>query len=129
MGAYTTFTQNDAGGTSRAIYVFGQTDASRVQVVREHSATAVTHGVWTLAVTGATVIPADTNRVGIWITNTGGARVFLRFDTTAPTSAVHHWYLDPWDRYEVPYWGTELAVSMLAASATGSLTYALATAA
>jgi len=127
VGSYGTFTQNDASATSRAIAVYNETDGDRVQIVREHSATAVTHGTWTLATTAATVISADAQRVGVWITNTGGARVYMRFDTTAPTSTVHHWYLEPGERYEMPYWGTELAVAMLAQSASGALTYALAT--
>lgn len=128
MGAYGTFTQNDAGAVSRTIVVYTSTAGDRVQVVRENSATAVTHGTWTLATTAATVISADVQRVGLWIVNTANDRVYMRFDTTAPTSAVHHWYLDPGERYEMPYWGTELAVSMLGGSASGALTYALATA-
>lgn len=128
MGSYGDFAQNDATATSRNVGTYIETDGSRIQVVREHSATAITHGTWTLATTGATVISADVQRVGLWIVNTGGARVYMRFDTTAPTATVHHWYLDQGDRYEMPYWGTELAISMLAASAVGALTYALATA-
>jgi len=127
VGSYGDFAQNDATATSRNVATYNETDGSRVQVVREHSATAITHGTWTLSVTGSTVISADVQRVGMWIVNTGNARVFLRFDTTDPTSAIHHWYLDPGERYEMPYWGTELPVRMVAQAASGALTYALAT--
>lgn len=128
MGSYGDFSQNDAGAVSRNVATYNETDGSRVQVVRMHSATGVTHGTWTLATTAATVISADVQRLGVWIVNTGGALVWFRFDTTAPTSTVHHWYLAAGDRYEVPAWAAELAISMLAQSANGALTYALATA-
>jgi hypothetical protein len=56
-------------------------------------------------------------------------RVWLNFGSTAPTTAVHDWYLDPGDRWEVPIAWAELAVSMLGRTAGSVLYYTLGTAA
>ncbi|NUP24018.1 MAG: hypothetical protein HOZ81_49785 [Streptomyces sp.] len=100
------------------------------QVVREARATAVTTNTWTVSTTASTSqIAADTARVSVVMVNTSSVRVFLRFDSTAPTSTSHHWYLDGGDRYEVPPEMSALAVSMVGASATtGSIVSTLATA-
>lgn len=100
------------------------------QVIREARATAVaTLNNWTVSTTASTSqIAADINRVALLIVSNSGARVYLRFDSTAPTSAAFHWYLDPGDRFEVPIVMTTLAVSMLGQSATGNVLSTLATA-
>lgn len=99
------------------------------QIVREARATAITTNTWTVSTTASTSqIAADTSRVAVVMVSLASARVYLRFDSTAPTAAAHHWYLDPGDRYEVPPEMTTLAVSMLGASAGGSILSTLATA-
>jgi hypothetical protein len=60
--------------------------------------------------------------------NIGTATVYLRFDSTAPTALIHHWRLDPNDRYEVPFKDVALAVSMLGSTANGSVVSKLGTA-
>jgi hypothetical protein len=129
MGTYATDVAITAGsGTS--ISTWTNTAGDHVQVVRENSATATTTNTWTIATTASTSqVAADTSRVGVWMVNLGAGRVYLRFDSTAPTATAHHWYLDVGDRYELPYWATELAVSMLGASVGGTLVSCLATAA
>lgn len=100
------------------------------QVVRVAWATAAAAiNNWTIATTASTSqIAADINRVGLTIVNNGAARVYLRFDSTAPTSAIFHWYLDPGDRWEVPDSLARLAVSMLGTTASGNVLSLLATA-
>ena len=128
MGSYGDFSQNDASATSRNVATYNETDGSRVQVVREHSATAGTGSTWPLSTTAAVVIAADVQRVGYWIVNTASARVYLCFGSDTPTATYHHAYLDPGDMLVSDYWATELAVRMVAASASGALSYGLATA-
>lgn len=100
------------------------------QVVREARATAVTTNTWTVSITASTSqIAADTSRVTVVMVSLASARVFLRFDSNAPTSSSHHWYLDPGDRYEVPPELAALAVSMLGQSVGGTVVSTLATAA
>jgi hypothetical protein len=104
--------------------------ANQVQYVRELPAdVAAAPGTWTLAVTASTIIASDAMRLGVMISNTGTARVFLRFDGTAATSAVggYHTYLEPGDRWELPEWLCRLPVSVIAASVGGTLTYLLGT--
>jgi hypothetical protein len=93
------------------------------------SATAITHGSWTLSATAAlSVIAADVQRISILMVNNGTATVYIRFDGTAPTASVNHWYLAPGDRWELPELFSPLAISLVSgASPTGALTYALAT--
>lgn len=127
MGANSTIAVTPGSGATLVTY---DVTAGKYQYVREFDATALTHGAWTLSTTAATSqIAADIQRAIILMVNTGGSRVYMRFDSTAPTSAVHHWYLDPGDRYEVPHQLVNLAVSFVADAAVGSLTYALGTAA
>jgi hypothetical protein len=122
VGSYGDFAQNDATATSRNVATFIEADGSRVQVVREHSATATTLDNWTITTAGVSSrIAADPNRVGVMMVNNGSARVYLRYDSTIPTSTVFGDYLDPGDRKEIPYWATELAISVAGATAGGNL--------
>ncbi|MFI7468151.1 hypothetical protein [Nonomuraea sp. NPDC049646] len=99
------------------------------QIVREARATAVTTNSWTVSTTASSSqIAADASRVAVVMVSLANARVWLRFDSTAPTSTSHHWYLDPGDRYEVPPEMATLAVSMLGQAAGGTILSTLATA-
>jgi hypothetical protein len=118
-------------GAGTNIDTYAVSGGDHQQVVREAKATAVTHDAWTIATTAVTSrIAADASRVRV-IMHTVGAtgRVWLRFDATAPTSTVYHWYLDPDDRYEVPVQFATLAISVLGQTAAGTLITTLATAA
>ncbi|WP_188188039.1 hypothetical protein [Nonomuraea sp. SYSU D8015] len=99
------------------------------QIVREARATAITTNTWTVSTTAsASQIAADAGRLTVVMVSLASARVYLRFDATAPTAAAHHWYLDPGDRYEVPPELATLAISMLGQSAGGTILTTLATA-
>lgn len=129
MGSYSTDVAITAG-SGTTVSTFTATAGDHVQVMRNHKATAVTTNTWTIAVTASTSqIAADINRVGLVMVNLGAGKVYLRFDSTAPTATAHHWYLDVGDRYEVPEALTELAISVLGASVGGTLVSLLATAA
>lgn len=109
---------------------FAETAGDRIQVVRDHKATAESDNSWTVSTTASTSqIAADSNRVGMLMVSAASARVYLRFDATAPTATAYHWYLDPGDRWEVPPHLVELAVSMLGANSGGVFLTHLATAA
>lgn len=115
-------------GTGFDLRTYNPTTGGNVQYTRELSSTAVTHGAWTLSATATTsAIAADVQRVAILMVNNGTARVYIRFDSTAPTATVNHWYLDPGDRYEVLELVCQNAISFVADNAGGSLTYALGT--
>ena len=130
MGSYGDFSQNDAGATSRNIATFNETDGSRVQIVREHSATASTLDNWTITTAGVSSrIAADVNRVGVMMYNNGVDRVFIRYDSTIPTSSAFGAVIEPGAYLEVPYWATELAISVAGAAAGGNLLTTLFTAA
>lgn len=137
QGAGTTIAADDVGGVlfQRVKNVFGAdgvaTDVSSanplpvsvVGSVRElRAATASAPSAWTITTAGAaSVIAADPLRVKVMLVHNGSARVFIRFDGTIPTSASHHWWLDPGDRYEVPTELTGLAVSMSGQSTGGTI--------
>lgn len=104
------------------------------QIVRQATSDTVSAGApatWTVSTTAsASQIAADENRVAMLIYNTSNAKVFLRFDGTAPLIAGTnaHWYLDSGDRYEVPFGICQLAVSIIAATAgTGTVNFTLGT--
>lgn len=104
--------------------------ANHVQYVRELPAdTTAAPGTWVLAVTATTIIAADAMRMGVMISNTGTARVFLRFDGSAATITLggYHTYLDPGDRWELPEWACRLPVSAIAQTVGGTLTFFLGT--
>ncbi|QES45251.1 hypothetical protein DEJ49_33470 [Streptomyces venezuelae] len=118
-------------GSGTNIDTYAVSGGDHQQVVREARATAAASiNTWTPSTTASTSqIAADASRVMLLITNASNVRVYLRFDSTAPTSATHHWYLDAGDRWEVPMQLTTLAVSMLGASTgTGTVNSLLATA-
>ncbi|MCW2767927.1 MAG: hypothetical protein JWO11_3886 [Nocardioides sp.] len=117
-------------GAGTAIDTFAVTGGDHQQVVREARATAVgTINNWTVATTASTSqIAADAGRVMLLMVSNASGRVYVRFDSTAPTSSVFHWYLDPGDRWEVPAEMCTLAVSMLGAVAGGTVLSTLATA-
>ncbi len=128
MGSDTTLAVTPGSGTTLKVYA--QTSGGSIQYVRELDATGVTHGSWTLSATATTsAIAADVTRVGVTMVNNGTLVVYLRFDATAPTTSVNHWYLSPGDRYEVPDALTTAAISLISTGTGGALTYVLATAA
>jgi hypothetical protein len=127
MGSDTTLAVTPGSGTTLKVYA--QTSGGSVQYIRELDATAMTHGAWTLSATASTsYIAADVQRIGVIMVNNGSLPVYIRFDSTAPTTTVNHWYLDSGDRYEVPYYMASLAMSFVSTGTGGSLTYSLATA-
>jgi hypothetical protein len=117
-------------GSGTNVDTFALAGGDHQQVVREARATAVgSLNSWTVSTTASTSqIAADVNRVRVLIVSNASARVWLRFDSTAPTSSAYHWYLDPDDRFEVPSEMATLAVSMLGQSAGGTILSTLATA-
>lgn len=128
MGSDTTLAVTPGSGATLKVYA--QTSGGSIQYVRTLDGTAVTHGSWTLSATATTsAIAADVTRVGITMVNNGTLPVYLRFDSTAPTTTVNHWYLDAGDRYEVPEAYHTAAISLISTGAGGALTYSLSTAA
>jgi hypothetical protein len=128
MGSDTTLAVTPGSGTTLKVYA--QTSGGSIQYVRTLDGTAVTNGSWTLSATATTsAIAADVTRVGITMVNNGTLPVYMRFDATAPTTVVNHWFLQAGDRYEVPEAFHTFAISLISTGAGGSLTYALATAA
>jgi hypothetical protein len=117
-------------GTGANVDTFAVSGGDHQQVVREARATAVgTLNSWTVSTTASTSqIAADAGRVMVLMVSNASGRVYLRLDSTAPTSTAYHWYLDPGDRWEVPVQLSTLAVSMLGASAGGTVLSTLATA-
>lgn len=119
-------------GTGTNIDTYQLASGDHQQVVREARASAETDDFWTASTTAATPrIAADASRIGVLIVNNSSGRVWFRFDSTAPTSALngHHWYLEPGERWEVPEQWSTLAVSMLAQIASGYVASHLVTAA
>jgi hypothetical protein len=116
-------------GSGTNIDTFAITGGDHQQVVREARATASTTNSWTVATTAVTnQVAADAGRVGVVMVSNAIGRVFLRFDGTAPTATLFHFYLDPDDRWEVPFHLTTQAISMLGQVAGGTVLTHLATA-
>lgn len=116
-------------GSGATIDTFQITGGDHQQIVREARATAVTTNSWTVSTTASTSqIAADASRVAVVMVSLASGRVYLRFDSAAPTAAIHHLYLDPGDRYEVLPELATVAISMLGASAGGTIHTVLATA-
>lgn len=118
-------------GSGTSIDTFAVAGGDHQQVVRESRATAESESFWAASLTASTSqVAADAGRVGVLITNNTTGRVFFRFDSTAPTSATngHHFYLESGERWEVPYWLSTLAISVIAAIASGHVVFHLATA-
>lgn len=117
-------------GTGTNVDTVQLTGGDHQQIVREARATAVTLNTWTVSTTASTSqIAADVGRVAVLMVSAAAARVYLRFDSTAPTSSSYHWYLDPGDRWEVPAELSTLAVSMLGSTVSGTVLSMLGTAA
>jgi len=109
-------------GAGTNIDTFAITGGDHQQVIRKAKATAETDDFWTISTTAATSrIAADASRVGVTMVNGGSGRVYLRFDATAPTTTVYHWFLEVGDRYEVPEYAVTLAISVLGQFAGGTL--------
>jgi hypothetical protein len=109
-------------GVGLDVETFLTTAGDHQQRVRKSQASAVTTNSWTVATAASTSqIAADVNRVAVLMVNRSTGKVWLRFDSTAPTSTVYHWVLEPGDRYEVPFELTTLAVSMLGELANGTV--------
>jgi hypothetical protein len=100
--------------------------------IREVRASAESDNFWTASTTATTsVIAADVTRVGLLIVNRTTGRIYLRFDTTAPTAATNgsHWFLETDERWEVPEHLTAVVVSVIATIASGHVVFHMATAA
>ena len=110
-------------GTGTNIRCFQRAGGDYDQYVREARVTAVgTLNTWTASTTAATSqVAADVSRVALLIVSQATGTVYLRFDSTAPTSSAFHWYLSPGDRYEVPVQWSQLAVSMVASTSGGTV--------
>lgn len=117
MGTTTNVPITAGAGTN--IETFQLASGAHQQYVREVRASAAAAiNTWTPTATGqASQIAADENRVGLLIANGSSVRVYLRFDSTIPTTTTYHWYLDAGDRWEVPPALCQLAVSMLGQAA------------
>jgi len=117
-------------GTGTDIVTFLNAASDHEQYVRQRTVTATTLDEWTVATTGvASRIAADVTRVGMLMVNGSTGRVYLRFDNTIPTSTAFGWFLEPGDRWEVPYAFVQRAVSVLGTIASGELYTTLGTAA
>lgn len=122
MGSNSSIAQTVGTGTTVPVKTFLDGDADHQQIVREARATAVTTNTWTVSTTASTdQIPADVNRVSLTIVSNASSRVYLRFDSTAPTSSSYHWYLEPGERLAVSPEDVQLPVSMLGAAAGGTV--------
>lgn len=128
MGSDSTIAVTPGSGATLRLYA--PTAGGSVQYVKELDASATGAGPssWTLATTAATsVIAADVQRTDIMMVNWGSSRVCMNFSSTAPTTTLADWYLDPGDRFVVPNGLAQLAVSFIAVAAGGVLSYTLGT--
>lgn len=118
-------------GSGANIEVFTSAASTQVQVVRLDAVSALTRSSWALSLTASTSqIAADVTRVSLLFNaELLTSRLWLNFGSTAPTSTVHDWYLDPGDRWEVPSAWVEQAVSMLGQAAGSTILYTMGTAA
>lgn len=75
---------------------------------------------WTVTTAGlASAIVADATRVGLVITSGASGIVYIRFDSTIPTSTTYDYLLNPGDRWEVPHEFVQLAQSWAGVVAGG----------
>ena len=82
----------------------------------------VSTDVWTVSTTAsAPQLAANVNRARILMVNISPNRVYLRFDSTAPTLTAYAWYVEAGERYEVPPEYVQAAVSMLGVTPSGTL--------
>jgi hypothetical protein len=109
-------------GAGTNIDTFAISGGDHQQVFRLAKGTAKTEQSWTISTTASTSqIAADASRLGVMMVNGGSGRVYLRFDASAPTGTVFHWFLEAGDRYDVPEYAVTLAVSVLGQFAGGTL--------
>jgi hypothetical protein len=110
-------------GTGTDIKTYIDAASDHVQYMRPHTGTAVTLDSWTTSTTAATSrAAADETRVCLTFTNASTADIYLRPDSTAPTSSIYYMKLPAGAAYEVPRELVELAWSVVASlSAAGSL--------
>jgi hypothetical protein len=119
-------------GAGTPIDTFQVAGGDQQQIVREARATAESESFWPASTTASTSqVAADASRLGVIVVNNTTGKVYLRFDATAPTSASngHHFFLEAGDRWEVPFYLSTLAISVIAAIASGHVVFHLATAA
>lgn len=127
MGSNSSVAVTPSGST--LMKCFQEAGGTYVQYAREVRATAVTLNSWTITTAGqASQVAADVNRTGMLMVNGGTGIVYIRFDSTIPTTTAYHWYLDPADRWEVPDQFVQLAVSLDGATAGGVFLTTLGTA-
>lgn len=116
-------------GVGTSIQVFNNAAGFQEQYVRQTRATGSTLNEWTITVAGsANVVAADVTRVGMLMVNGGTGRVWVRFDGTIPTTTAHGYVLYAGDRYDVPDWAVQLAVSFMGEFAGGEVYTTLGTA-
>lgn len=110
-------------GTGTDIKTFFDAASDHIQYVRSHTATAVTLDNWTTSTTAVTSrVAADETRVSLTFTNQSTTDIYLRPDSTAPTTTVYYVKIAAGALYEVPREWVEVAWSVLAgASGVGSL--------
>ena len=115
-------------GASANLKTFLNAGSAHIQYVQDRLASSASPpDLWTVATTAATShLAADVTRVGLLMTNTSTGSVYVRFDTSAPTSTNYHWRLDTGERWEVPAVWVQLAVSLLGQIANGTLITAIA---
>jgi hypothetical protein len=114
-------------GSGATVDVMIASTGEAQQYIRQVMATAITSSTWATSTTaGTSIIAADVTRVVVLMVNGATGRIYIRFDSTAPTSAAYHWYLEPNDRWEVPLCLSRSAVSFLGVTgASGNLLYML----
>jgi hypothetical protein len=109
-------------GSGTNVDTYQLTGGDHQQVVREARALTETDDSWTVTTAGqASQIAANAARVFVMMVSQANGRVYLRFDSTVPTAAAFHWYLDPDERWELPPHLSTLAISMLGAVAGGTI--------
>jgi hypothetical protein len=77
---------------------------------------------WTVTTAGTTsFLTASTTRTGLAIVSYATDRVYINWNGTGPTLALHSWFIDPDERYEVPAAFVQRALSLAGASGGGYL--------
>jgi hypothetical protein len=118
-----------SAGTGTNIRAFQKASGDYDQYVRTVYGTTkatLSNIPWTVITAGqASVIPADVTRVGLIVTSAANGVVWVRFDSTVPTTvALSDWQLNPGDRWEVPHEFAQLAQSWAGVSAGGTVSAA-----
>lgn len=121
-------------GSGTNIDTFQLAGGDHQQVIREAPASAAAApSSWSLSLSAnTTLVAADVSRRCVILTNTSGTgTVYLRYDTTAPTTAAGGWHdrILPSGRLVLEKEAATLALSSIADVAAGYLEIALLTAA